>query len=85
MLAVSILAREACWLSLSVDGAKVVARVLQPGERVAYRARTHMILSAGNAGALALTINGKPGKPLGRSGEVVTRTMTVASMNDFFQ
>jgi cytoskeleton protein RodZ len=84
-LAVSILATEACWLSLTVDGSKVVARVLQPGERVAYQARTAVTLSAGNAGALALTINGKPGKRIGGSGQVVTRTITVASAKDFLQ
>ena len=84
-LVVSILATDACWLSLSVDGVKVMGRVLQPGERVEYQARAAVILSAGNAGALAVTINGKPGKPLGGPGQVVTRTITVESMTDFLR
>lgn len=84
-LALTVVASEECWLSLSVDGQKVVARNLQPGERVQFRARTVIILSAGNAGALTLTINGKPARALGGRGEVVTSTITLATLKDFVQ
>jgi cytoskeletal protein RodZ len=84
-LALTVVASEECWLSLSVDGQKVVARNLQPGERVQFRARTVIILSAGNAGALTLTLNGKPARALGGRGEVVTSTITLATLKDFVQ
>jgi cytoskeletal protein RodZ len=84
-LALRVVASEECWLSLSVDGQKVVARNLQAGERVQFRARTAIILSAGNAGALTLTINGKPARALGGRGEVVTSTITLATLKDFVQ
>ena len=84
-LALTVVASEECWLSLSVDGQKVVARNLQAGERVQFRARTVIILSAGNAGALTLTINGKPARTLGGRGEVVTSTITLATLKDFVQ
>ncbi len=76
-LNVSIFAAEACWLSLSVDGRKVIGRNLEPGERVQFRARAAITMVAGNAGALTVTINGKPAKPLGDRGEVVTTAITV--------
>lgn len=84
-LALTVVASEECWLSLSVDGQKVVARNLQAGERVQFRARSVIILSAGNAGALTLTINGKPARALGGRGEVVTSTITLATLKDFVQ
>jgi cytoskeletal protein RodZ len=84
-IAVSVLAGEECWLSLRVDGQKVVARNLRPGERVQFRARSVITLWAGNAGALTLTLNGKPARTLGARGEVVTKTITLDSLNTFFQ
>lgn len=84
-LALTVLANDECWLSLSVDGQKVVARNLQPGERVQFRARTTIVISAGNAGALALTINGKPARSLGGQGEVVTSTITLETLKNFIQ
>jgi len=84
-LALSVLADEECWLSLSVDGQKVVARNLLPGERVQFRARSTIVLSAGNAGALALTVNGRPGRALGGRGDVVTTTITVDNAKSFIQ
>jgi cytoskeletal protein RodZ len=84
-LALTVLASDECWLSLSVDGQKVVARNLQPGERVQFRARTNIVISAGNAGALTLTINGKPARTLGGRGEVVTSTITLETLKNFVQ
>jgi cytoskeletal protein RodZ len=78
-LTVSIFASEACWLSLSVDGRKVIGRNLEPGERVQFRARAAINMVAGNAGALAVTINGKPARPLGDHGAVVTTAITLES------
>ena len=84
-LSLSLLAAEECWLSLSVDGQKVVARNLQAGERVQFRARNMIVLSAGNAGALSLMLNGKPARALGGRGEVVTTTITLDSLKNFIQ
>jgi cytoskeleton protein RodZ len=78
-LTVSIFASDACWLSLSVDGRKVIGRNLEPGERVQFRARAAINLVAGNAGALTVTINGKPARPLGERGAVVTTAITLDS------
>jgi hypothetical protein len=55
---------------VTADGNKVIDRVLAAGETQTVTARGEVVLSVGNAGGLAFTINGKPGIPLGRDGEV---------------
>jgi cytoskeleton protein RodZ len=84
-LSVTITADAECWLSLSVDGTRVVARNLQAGERVEHAARNAIVISAGNAGALSLAINGKPVRPLGGRGAVVTTTITPDTLRNFIQ
>jgi cytoskeletal protein RodZ len=83
-VALSVAADEDCWVSLTVDGTKVVARVLSAGERLQYRGRL-MILSVGNAGGLSVAINGKPARALGARGQVVTTTLTAESVKALIQ
>jgi hypothetical protein len=42
-------------------------------------------MTAGNAGALAITLNGKPARPLGSAGEVVTATITASGYESFLR
>jgi cytoskeletal protein RodZ len=69
-LVIGLTARQQCWVSVTADGNKVIDRVLAAGETQTVTARGEVVLSVGNAGGLAFTINGKPGIPLGRDGEV---------------
>ncbi|MCX6552875.1 MAG: DUF4115 domain-containing protein, partial [Acidobacteria bacterium] len=84
-MAIRLVANAACWLSLTVDGTRVVSRTLDPGERVEYQAHRSIEIVAGNAGALAVTLNGQPAKPIGTPGQVVTTTITVESLKNFLQ
>jgi cytoskeleton protein RodZ len=84
-LSIEIAASGACWLVLTVDGARVVARTLESGEHVRYPVRSFVTINAGNAGALSLTLNGKPAKPIGTSGQVVTATITPGNVGTFLQ
>jgi hypothetical protein len=45
---------------------------MNPGEQAVLRARDAIIIRVGDAGALTMTINGQPAKPLGEPGQVVT-------------
>jgi cytoskeletal protein RodZ len=65
-----------CWVSLTVDGTLVLARVMQPGERVVRRVQTDAVIQVGDAGAFTFSINGRPGRPLGESGQVRTVRVT---------
>lgn len=65
-----------CWVSASADGERRLYRLMQPGERTVIEARRVITLSVGDAGAVDYSINGAAGRPLGRSGEVVTVRIT---------
>jgi hypothetical protein len=75
-LRVTMTARAPCWVEVRVDGARALARLMQPGDTSAFDVRDEMEISAGNAGALAVTINDQPARSLGASGEVLTVRIT---------
>jgi cytoskeletal protein RodZ len=84
-LAIILTANEACWLSISVDGTRVPSRTLNAGERVEFTVLRSITLTAGNAGALAITLNGRPARPIGAAGEVVTRTISASGYETFLR
>jgi cytoskeletal protein RodZ len=65
-----------CWVSASADGQRVLHRLMQAGERAQIEATEAIDLRIGDAGALEYSINGRAGRRLGRSGEVVTLQVT---------
>jgi len=67
-----------CWVSVTVDGKKVLARVVVAGEKQAYTVTKDATVEIGDAGSFAYSINGKPGKPLGDKGQVKTLKVTAA-------
>ena len=72
-------ARTECWVGVTLDGDHRVERLLQQGEHLQLHARNAVILRAGNAGALSLTINGRAARSLGPFGRPVTIHMTPAT------
>lgn len=71
------------WLEGSADGKRVVRRLLQPPEHLVLEARDEIRLLIGDAGAFAFSINGRPGRPLGRPGEVRTIDVTPGNYQEF--
>ena len=71
-LLVGLTVKRACWLSATVDGQKTIERLFQPGEQRTVEVRRELVLTAGDASAVALTLNGADARPLGKTGEVVT-------------
>jgi cytoskeletal protein RodZ len=69
-LVLSLTARQDCWVEVQVDGTTVLSRILSAGETQRLEARSQIVLSVGNAGGIAFTINDRPGVSLGREGEV---------------
>ena len=78
-------ATSACRVDAQVDGHRAIDRVLQPGERVTLTVHEIAVLRLGDAGALELTIDGRPGRALGRRGEAATARITRATMADFLR
>ena len=58
------------WVTASTDGTRKVYKLLKAGDHVTVEADREIAFRVGNAGAFAYTINGAPGKPIGKDGEV---------------
>lgn len=65
-----------CWVQAAADGDRVISRLLRAGERETIVARGAIDLRVGDAAACAFTINQRPGRALGGSGEVVDVRVT---------
>ena len=78
-----VVVKRACWVSAIVDDEKQVSRTLQPGDPQTFVVRRELVLTAGDADAVTLTINGAAAKPLGKPGEVVTTRLTLANFKEY--
>jgi cytoskeleton protein RodZ len=74
-----------CWVSLTVDGRKLFARVIRPGERESTVVQREAIVEVGDAGAFAFSVNGRPGKPLGDKGQVKTLKLTPSTFAQYLK
>ncbi len=62
------------YLSIRTDGTPVYAQYTQPGFAQTYEAHEIIGITAGNAGAVRVEVNGQDMGALGNSGETVTHT-----------
>jgi cytoskeleton protein RodZ len=74
-----------CWVSLTIDGKKLFARVLKAGERESHVVEREAIVEVGDAGAFAFSVNGRPGKPLGDKGQVKTLRLTPSTFAQYLK
>ena len=72
-----------CWVVASADGDTVISRLLGEAEREVVVAQNAIELRIGDAGAFAFTINQRPGRSLGASGEVVNVRVTPSNYLSF--
>ncbi len=70
---------QPCWLSVTVDGKRVLYNTLPPGSVREFRADKEISLRAGNAGGIVATIDGKQIGSLGREGQVEDRVFAIAT------
>ncbi len=82
-LTVTLSAERPCWVSAVADGRPVIQRLLAAGEREVVNVQHDLVLTAGDASALTLTLNGRPARGLGGSGEVVTARMNLDNYMEF--
>jgi cytoskeleton protein RodZ len=71
-LTIELTVTAPCWMRATADGAKKLERLLQPGERQTIEVARELSLTAGDASAVKMTINGAAARPLGRKNEVIT-------------
>jgi cytoskeletal protein RodZ len=74
-----------CWVSATVDGGRVMYRLMQPGERQTLEVRDAAVLRVGDAAALSLFIDSQEGRPLGLAGQPVTLHITPQNHQRFLE
>jgi hypothetical protein len=72
-----------CWVSARLDGTQRFSRLMQPGEREELDARDEIVLTVGDAGAFAFSLNNVPGRALGTPGQVVTVRITAGNYQTY--
>jgi len=84
-LSVALTAKRQCYVSATVDGQKKIDRLLQPGEQETVEIRRELVITAGDASAIALTFNGADARPLGKTGELVTARINLNNFKSYLQ
>jgi len=80
---VALSAKGPCWVSASVDGERVLERLMQPGEQQTIEVKGDLVLTAGDPSALTVRLNGVETRPLGKPGQVATARMNAANYRSF--
>lgn len=71
-LIVQVSAARRSWVGAIVDGTRAAQREFKAGEEATFEVRRDIVLTAGDAGGVAVMFNGMPARPLGGNGEIVT-------------
>ncbi len=83
-LRIDLEAQSPTWMKATADGSVVNAgEILQPGMTRHFTAKNFVDLVVGNAGGVNIKINGMPGRPLGKGGQVRELKITVENFRDF--
>ena len=70
---VRLRATERAWVTINVDGEHAYSGIMEPNEETEVRGGKVKVKS-GNAGGIALVVDGKNIGPMGESGQVVEKT-----------
>ncbi len=70
-IVLNIFARETSWVLAYIDDNRIKDVLLQPGEKVSWKANQRFLLTLGNAGGVEIEFNGRPLEPFGPPGVVV--------------
>ena len=75
---VVVTAHQQVWIQVNTDGRDTFSGTLQPNETRQISAAEQIRLTAGNAGGLTISLNGKTLEPLGSVGQVRVVRLTAA-------
>jgi len=82
-LTIELRVTRPCWVSATADGAKKIERLLQPGQRETIDIARELSITAADASAVKMTINGADARPLGKEGEVVTARVNMTNFRSY--
>jgi cytoskeleton protein RodZ len=76
-------AHDYCWVRLSLNESEQLDFILKPGERFQRNFDGEITMKLGNAGGVNLFLNDRAALPLGQRGEVVSVTLSPATLSRF--
>jgi cytoskeleton protein RodZ len=82
-LTVVMAASRPCRVSATLDGKKDFEGTLQVGEQHSFDVHDELVLTAADAAAVSLRLNGAPARSLGGDGQAVTMHLTGANFRTF--
>jgi len=65
-----------CWTQVTADGKTIYEGTAEKGQTFTWKGKDRVVVTAGNAGAVELTWNGKEQGKLGQDGDVVEKRFT---------
>ena len=72
-----------CWVTATADGESVLDRRLDAGDRVTLEAGQQLVIRVGDPRMFVYTVNGRPGRPLGRSVRPITVEISIDNHLEF--
>lgn len=75
-VSVTLEATGPAWVAATTDGQRSLYQILQPGTTHSLRGEREIGLRVGDAGALKLSVNGRPPQVMGAPGQVLTVRFT---------
>ena len=82
-LTVTVSVTRPCRVVVMTDGRKTIDRLFGTGEMETLEVPAELVLTAEDAGAVVLTLNGAAARLLGRAGEAVTARVTPTNFRDY--
>jgi cytoskeletal protein RodZ len=73
------------WVRLTVDGAVQFEGTFKAGDKRDFKPGREVYMQLGNAGAVSWTINGRPARALGKTGDAVAVRLTAATAARYLQ
>lgn len=67
---------DRCWTQVIADGKTLYEGTMEKGKTMSWKGKETISITAGNAGAVALSVNGKDLGKIGETGQVVEKVFT---------
>lgn len=67
---------DKCWTQVIADGKTVYEGTMEPGKTETWKGKEKVVITAGNAGAVEIKVNGQDMGKAGNAGQVVEKTFT---------
>lgn len=85
-ITIEIVFEAETWIQVYTDGELQIDGLFPPGAAARAQAGQRLLIHTGNAGGFRFKLNGRPAKPLGRSGQVLTDIkITTENLKDFLE